>query len=65
MGSVVDDLVLLRLPLSEIGSPQRFAVHGYTEWTDYPDPQNDPMESTTVHDRVPSNEDRWLELAVE
>jgi hypothetical protein len=65
VGSVVDDLVLLRVPLSEIGSPGRFAVHGYTEWTDFPDPQGDPSEATTVQDRVPNREDRWLALSVD
>lgn len=50
--------------LREIGSPTSFKVHGYSEWTDYPDPQGDPFEFTPVQDRVPSNEDRWLALTV-
>jgi hypothetical protein len=55
--------VVARVPLVWLRSPARLRVQGLSQYTDFPDPQGDPLVSTTAQDRVPDQPARWLTVS--
>jgi hypothetical protein len=68
VAGVIGTMAAIRLDMSTIGDPGHVAVSALSEYITFPDPQNDPFNSSQRDDTAPDNAwpdgDGWIEFEV-